>query len=154
MNAIAGGSGGAVYVATGYGDRGGLALYRNGTWSVLSVADGLPGANVRSVFEDSGGRLWVGSEYDGLAVLGEGGALPAESRGRAARRRGQGRGGGRRPVLARDGPGADAGPGAALHGITDRDRDAIAVTGGRGAPAGRGCRGTGPRGRVPRRGRR
>jgi ligand-binding sensor domain-containing protein len=30
--------------------------------------DGLAGEVLRSVFQDEGGRMWLGSEYDGLAV--------------------------------------------------------------------------------------
>jgi len=37
--------------------------------STLSKNDGIAGGKIRSLFEDSTGRLWVGSEYDGLAVI-------------------------------------------------------------------------------------
>ena len=35
----------------------------------ITVSDGIAGEKVRSLFLDSSGRLWVGSEYDGLAVF-------------------------------------------------------------------------------------
>ncbi len=59
---------------------GGLYTKGGGTWfsfgdgrwtktSALTKADGLAGAKIRSLLEDSKGRLWVGSEYEGLAVF-------------------------------------------------------------------------------------
>lgn len=51
--------------------------YNNGIWSKISTlqkSDGLAGAKIRSLFEDSKGRLWVGSEYEGLAILADGGS--------------------------------------------------------------------------------
>lgn len=37
--------------------------------STLTKDKGLAGEKVRSLFEDSLGRLWVGSEYDGLTII-------------------------------------------------------------------------------------
>ncbi|PKQ10104.1 MAG: hypothetical protein CVT69_01465 [Actinobacteria bacterium HGW-Actinobacteria-9] len=36
--------------------------------ATISRADGLPGAKVRSIFEDADGDLWMGFENDGLAL--------------------------------------------------------------------------------------
>ncbi len=43
-----------------------------GSWSkksILQKKDGLAGAKIRSLLEDSKKRLWIGSEYEGLAVF-------------------------------------------------------------------------------------
>jgi ligand-binding sensor domain-containing protein len=56
-------------VATGFADLGGASLLRDGAWRQLTEEDGLAGAKARSVFEDRDGRVWVGSEYDGIAVF-------------------------------------------------------------------------------------
>jgi ligand-binding sensor domain-containing protein len=63
---------GAVWVATGLLDRGGTArlTHSGGQWSVAQVFDsqtGLAGNKGRSLLVDYSGRVWVGSEYDGLA---------------------------------------------------------------------------------------
>jgi ligand-binding sensor domain-containing protein len=70
---------GRVWVGCGLYDRGGLAVFDRapGTsgWqltSTLRAPGDLPGPKVRSLFEDSGGRLWIGTEYDGLTVRAEG----------------------------------------------------------------------------------
>jgi ligand-binding sensor domain-containing protein len=63
---------GDLWVATGFATRGGAARLHDGQWTTLSVRDGLAGDKVRSVFEDHAGRLWFGSEYDGVAVRGDG----------------------------------------------------------------------------------
>ncbi len=76
VNALCESRNGTVYVATGFANRGGLGIFRDGAWSNMSVRDGLAGPNVRSVFEDSAGRFWIGSEYDGLAILGPRGKCP------------------------------------------------------------------------------
>ncbi len=39
----------------------------------MTKADGLPGEKARSIFEDSSGRMWLGSEYDGVVAMGSGG---------------------------------------------------------------------------------
>ena len=61
-----------LWFATGFADRGGATRLTDGVWSGLSRQDGLAGEKVRSVFQDQAGRLWFGSEYDGLAILSEG----------------------------------------------------------------------------------
>jgi ligand-binding sensor domain-containing protein len=63
---------GAVWVATGLLERGGAArLEQSGDrWGVAEVFDaqtGLAGNKGRSLLVDQAGRVWVGSEYDGLA---------------------------------------------------------------------------------------
>jgi ligand-binding sensor domain-containing protein len=65
---------GHVWVGTGLVDHGGaaeLALQDAGKYSIvasLTKADGLAGEKVRSLYQDPGGVLWFGSEYDGLAI--------------------------------------------------------------------------------------
>ena len=63
---------GAIWVAAGFANSGGAVVYRNGSWSDITVSDGLAGEATRVVYEDRAGRMWVGSEYDGIAVLGNG----------------------------------------------------------------------------------
>jgi len=63
---------GAVWAATGLLERGGTArLTRSGTqWQVVQVFDtqnGMAGNKGRALFMEPAGRMWVGSEYDGLA---------------------------------------------------------------------------------------
>lgn len=63
---------GRIWAGTGLLDRGGavqLASAETG-WAIQQVLtrhDGLAGNKVRSIFQDSDGVLWFGSEYDGLA---------------------------------------------------------------------------------------
>ncbi len=57
---------GTLWMAT---DRGGLLAYRNGRFSSIGVADGLPSDQVRGLYEDPRGRIWVGTEGRGLARL-------------------------------------------------------------------------------------
>ena len=59
---------GAVWIATGFSTQGGLLRIQNGKWTVMEKEDGLAADNSRAVYEDSLGRLWVGSEYDGIAI--------------------------------------------------------------------------------------
>lgn len=59
---------GTIWVATGFSRRGGAAIFRSGVWSNLTRADGLAGESTRSVYEDAAGSMWIGSEYDGIAV--------------------------------------------------------------------------------------
>lgn len=64
----------SVIVGGGLYTRGGAAEFErvNGQWAlkrVVAKTDGLAGEKVRSLYEDSAGRLWFGSEYDGLAVF-------------------------------------------------------------------------------------
>lgn len=64
-------AGGGLYTQGG-GTR---FAFRNGQWgkaSTLEKKDGLAGAKIRSMLEDSKGRLWIGSEYEGLAILANG----------------------------------------------------------------------------------
>jgi ligand-binding sensor domain-containing protein len=63
---------GAVWAATGLLDRGGTVRLTQSSnqWSISQVFDsqnGLAGNKGRSLLVDQAGRLWVGSEYDGLA---------------------------------------------------------------------------------------
>ena len=64
---------GFVWAATGQLEEGGACQFRKGAkgWEVaatVSRADGLPGAKVRSMFQDRDGDLWLGFENDGLAL--------------------------------------------------------------------------------------
>lgn len=43
----------------------------NGSLRAIGRQHGLAGDKVRTIFEDSRGRLWFGSEYDGVAVFGD-----------------------------------------------------------------------------------
>lgn len=68
---------GTVWIATGQGEAGGVAIvgWRGGKPTVqrtLTIDDGLAGAKARVVFQDRDGGCWVGSENDGLALLGPG----------------------------------------------------------------------------------
>ncbi|MBT8508757.1 hypothetical protein AZH53_10105 [Methanomicrobiaceae archaeon CYW5] len=61
---------GEVWAATGFASRGGAAVFDGTTVAATyTTEDGLAGGATRTVFEDSGGRMWVASEYDGVAVL-------------------------------------------------------------------------------------
>ena len=65
---------GEVLAATGYLDRGGAAFlsYENGKWEVARTwtkGDGLAGEKARSLLARADGEIWIGSEYDGLAVF-------------------------------------------------------------------------------------
>ncbi len=72
VSAILRDSSGILWFGTGFGRAGGACGLKNGAWRVLTKAEGLAGEKARSIFEDRNGRLWIGSEYDGIAVL-EGG---------------------------------------------------------------------------------
>jgi len=63
-------SAGAVWAATGFASRGGAAVF-DGTAirETYTTADGLAGGATRLVWEDAEGRMWIASEYDGVAVL-------------------------------------------------------------------------------------
>jgi ligand-binding sensor domain-containing protein len=68
---------GSVWAGTGYFERGGAVLFADsgGTWRierVLTKTDGLAGWRVRTVFLDSTGDLWFGSETEGVARLHDG----------------------------------------------------------------------------------
>jgi ligand-binding sensor domain-containing protein len=59
---------GAIWVATGFSGQGGAARYSSGNWTAFTTADGLAGPSTRSVHEDKSGRMWIGSEYDGVLL--------------------------------------------------------------------------------------
>jgi len=59
---------GGVWFATGFGMRGGACRLKDGQWKCLEKRDGLTSDRARTVFEDSGGRFWISSETEGLAV--------------------------------------------------------------------------------------
>ncbi|MCX7841748.1 MAG: transcriptional regulator [Clostridia bacterium] len=67
---------GGVWAGTGLFDRGGAVRFKRSgdkleIAAVLEKKDGLAGEKVRSVFIDSRGNLWFGSEYDGIALFGK-----------------------------------------------------------------------------------
>ena len=45
----------------------GLHRYRNGSWLTNTVEDGLPSSNILKIFEDSQGRIWIGTS-NGLSL--------------------------------------------------------------------------------------
>jgi len=57
---------GALWMGT---NGGGLARYREGVFTRVTRADGLPSDLVRSLYQDADGWLWVGTEGRGLARL-------------------------------------------------------------------------------------
>jgi hypothetical protein len=76
INAIIGSNNGTVITGGGLYTKGGAAIfeYDGSSWSIRDYIirdDGLAGEKVRSLYIDSRGRLWAGSEYDGLAVFYE-----------------------------------------------------------------------------------
>lgn len=63
-----------VVVGAGLYRYGGATVFSQagGKWqplNSLTKADGLAGEKVRSLYEDKKGRLWIGSEYDGLVII-------------------------------------------------------------------------------------
>ena len=66
----AGGSS-ALWVGTGFAGSGGAVLINNDAWRTIGRQHGLAGDKVRTIFEDSHGRLWFGSEYDGVALFAD-----------------------------------------------------------------------------------
>lgn len=63
-------TGGGLYTKGG----GTLFVFEGGTWKIkthLLKENGLAGAKIRSLMIDSRSRIWVGSEYEGLAVIGQ-----------------------------------------------------------------------------------
>ena len=76
VNAIIETFDGSVLVGGGLYTKGGgtrFTLHDN-RWKInetVTKADGLAGKKIRSLFQDSRHRLWAGSEYDGLAVIGQ-----------------------------------------------------------------------------------
>lgn len=61
----------ALWVGTGFAGSGGAVLINNDSLRTIGRQHGLAGDKVRTIFEDSSGRLWFGSEYDGVAVFGD-----------------------------------------------------------------------------------
>jgi len=70
---------GGMWVGTGFNDRGGAARFETTPDGGLRIAetrgakDGLAGEKVRALYRDPAGRVWFGSERDGLAVPGAAG---------------------------------------------------------------------------------
>lgn len=67
---------GRVWAGTGLFDRGGACQFtlKESEWTITRAYtrdDGLAGDKVRSLFQDHASMLWFGSEYDGLALLGQ-----------------------------------------------------------------------------------
>lgn len=60
---------GRLLAATGFAESGGVWIYADGEVSVLLPEDGLAGAVVRSLYQDRQGRMYIGSEFNGLAVI-------------------------------------------------------------------------------------
>ncbi|MCW5552860.1 MAG: hypothetical protein KIS67_11960 [Verrucomicrobiae bacterium] len=63
VNHLLRGRDGSVWVAT----NSGLHRFRQGAWIENGLEEGLPGANVREVYEDRRGRLWAGTTH-GLSL--------------------------------------------------------------------------------------
>jgi signal transduction histidine kinase/ligand-binding sensor domain-containing protein len=63
INALTRSREGIVWVATSYG----LHRFYQGVWGVNGTAEGLPSENIKNVFEDNRGRVWVSTER-GLTV--------------------------------------------------------------------------------------
>lgn len=64
---------GSVWVAAGFYNKGGVAIFRltKDKWEtegIMLKEDGLAGEKARSLFQAEDGSIWIGSEYDGLAV--------------------------------------------------------------------------------------
>lgn len=64
---------GALWIATGFGREGGAVREKDGVRLVLTKAEGLAGEKARTIYQDSGGRIWIGSEYDGIVYSDGGG---------------------------------------------------------------------------------
>ena len=65
---------GNIWVGTGLYKRGGASRfhYDGKAWNIDSTIiykDGLAGEKVRSIFIDTHSNMWLGSEYDGLAIF-------------------------------------------------------------------------------------
>jgi len=66
----------SVFIGGGLYTNGGATrfVFQSDKWvknDTITKKVGLAGEKVRSLFEDSRNRLWVGSEYDGLVVMSE-----------------------------------------------------------------------------------
>jgi len=73
INALYEGKNG-VWAATGFLDHGGACAFNNldsnpFIYNTLIKSDGLAGEKVRSIYQDNAGRLWFGSEYDGVTIF-------------------------------------------------------------------------------------
>jgi ligand-binding sensor domain-containing protein len=68
---------GSMWASTGLMTVGGGVKFRHdGAWiieDILTSEEGIPEGKVRSIFRDSGGVLWVGTEDKGMALLVENG---------------------------------------------------------------------------------
>jgi ligand-binding sensor domain-containing protein len=73
VNAILEDEKGWLWFGTGFSSLGGASIYDGQSWRTITKEDGLAGEKVRSLFLDSASSLWVGSEYDGIALQEEGG---------------------------------------------------------------------------------
>jgi ligand-binding sensor domain-containing protein len=65
---------GALWFSTGFGRAGGAVRWHKGEWTTWTKAEGLAGEKARTLYLDRAGRLWIGSEYDGI-VYREGGGF-------------------------------------------------------------------------------
>lgn len=72
ISMVAESAGGALWFATGFGRAGGAVRWQDGQWTTLTKASGLAGEKVRIIYQDRHGRLWFGSEYDGIVYLDNG----------------------------------------------------------------------------------
>jgi ligand-binding sensor domain-containing protein len=57
---------GALWISTGFGREGGAVRWFKGEWTTWTKAEGLAGEKARTLYLDRAGRLWIGSEYDGI----------------------------------------------------------------------------------------
>lgn len=64
---------GALWFSTGFGRAGGAVRWAKGEWKTWTKADGLAGEKARTLYRDRAGRLWIGSEYDGIVYRDGGG---------------------------------------------------------------------------------
>jgi ligand-binding sensor domain-containing protein len=69
VNAILESSDGKIYFGTGFSNQGGLSIKAGEEWEIITREDGLAGYKVRYLFEDQGQTIWVGSEFEGIAIL-------------------------------------------------------------------------------------
>ena len=60
---------GNLWVASGLGNTGGATCIKESGVTVLTMEDGLRGGRVRSLFQDSLGRLWFASEFQGSVIF-------------------------------------------------------------------------------------
>ena len=59
---------GGLWFSSGFGKRGGACRMKDEQWKCLGKKDGLTADRTRIVYEDSGGRFWIGSETEGMAM--------------------------------------------------------------------------------------